>query len=86
MGVPASEVGYTLATTRRGDHKVHKGHVVALAKKKKAIDVVYTNSVVFNVTNKQDLRLKLQVSNQSHTSQVFINLFTATYFRYVNPH
>jgi prolyl-tRNA synthetase len=33
VGVPTSEVGYTSATTRRGDHKVHKGHVVALAKK-----------------------------------------------------
>jgi hypothetical protein len=32
MGVPTSEVGYTSATTGRGDHKVHKGHVVALAK------------------------------------------------------
>jgi hypothetical protein len=30
MGVPTSEVGYILATTGRGDHKVHKGHVVAL--------------------------------------------------------
>jgi hypothetical protein len=30
MGVPTSEVGYTSATTRRGDHEVHKGHVVAL--------------------------------------------------------
>jgi hypothetical protein len=30
MGVQTSEVSYTLATTRRGDHKVHKGHVVAL--------------------------------------------------------
>jgi hypothetical protein len=34
MGVPAMEVGYTLATTRRGDRKVHKGHVVALEKNK----------------------------------------------------
>jgi hypothetical protein len=33
MGVPASEVGYTSVTTGRGDHKVHKGHVVALEKK-----------------------------------------------------
>jgi hypothetical protein len=33
MGVPTSEVGYTSATTRRGDHEVYKGHVVALAKK-----------------------------------------------------
>jgi hypothetical protein len=30
MGVPTSEVGYTSATTGRGDHEVHKGHVVAL--------------------------------------------------------
>jgi hypothetical protein len=33
MGVPTSEVGYTSATTGRGDHEVHKGHVVALEKK-----------------------------------------------------
>jgi hypothetical protein len=30
MGVPTSEVGYTSATTGRGDHEVHKGHVVVL--------------------------------------------------------
>jgi hypothetical protein len=35
MSVPTSEVGYTLATTGRGDHEVHKGYVVALEKKKK---------------------------------------------------
>jgi hypothetical protein len=33
MGVPTSGVGYTSATTGRGDHEVHKGHVVALGKK-----------------------------------------------------
>jgi hypothetical protein len=33
MGVPPSEVGYTSATTGRGDHEVHKGYVVALEKK-----------------------------------------------------
>jgi hypothetical protein len=32
MGVPALEVGYTSTTTGRGDHEVHKGHVVALKK------------------------------------------------------
>jgi hypothetical protein len=32
MGVPTSEVGYTSATTGRGDHEVHDGHVVALDK------------------------------------------------------
>jgi hypothetical protein len=30
MGVPPSEVGYTSTTTVRGDHEVHKVHVVAL--------------------------------------------------------
>jgi hypothetical protein len=30
MGVPTLEVGYTSATTGRGDHEVHKGHVMAL--------------------------------------------------------
>jgi hypothetical protein len=34
MGVPISDVGYTSATTGRGDHEVHKGHVVALGAKK----------------------------------------------------
>jgi hypothetical protein len=29
MGVPTSEVGYTSATTGRGDNEVHKGNVVA---------------------------------------------------------
>jgi hypothetical protein len=33
MGVPTSEVGYTSATTGRGDHEVRKRHVVALGKK-----------------------------------------------------
>jgi hypothetical protein len=30
MGAPSSEVGYTSATIGRGEHEVHKGHVVAL--------------------------------------------------------
>jgi hypothetical protein len=34
MGVPTSEVGYTSATTGRGEHEVNKGHVVALEEKK----------------------------------------------------
>jgi hypothetical protein len=33
MGVPASEVDYTSATTGKGDHEVHKGHVAELEKK-----------------------------------------------------
>ena len=33
MGVPTSEVGYTSATARRGDHEISYKHVVALGKK-----------------------------------------------------
>ena len=32
MGVPTSEVGYTSATGRRGDHESSYEHVVALEK------------------------------------------------------
>jgi hypothetical protein len=39
MGVPTSEVGYTSATTRRGDHDVHKGSVVALRRKKNEFEL-----------------------------------------------
>jgi hypothetical protein len=35
MGVPTSDVGYIPAMPRREDREVHKGHVVALRKKKK---------------------------------------------------
>ena len=41
MGVPASEVGYAPAMPRREDHEVHKGHVVALEKKK----IHYSHSI-----------------------------------------
>jgi hypothetical protein len=37
MGVPILEVGYTSAITGRGDHEVHKGHVVALERRKKTL-------------------------------------------------
>jgi hypothetical protein len=35
MGAPTPEVGYTSATTGRGDHEVHKGHVVAFGNKER---------------------------------------------------
>jgi hypothetical protein len=41
MGFPTSEVGYTPAMTRREDHEVHKGHVVALGRKK----ILFTQKV-----------------------------------------
>jgi hypothetical protein len=45
MGVPTLEVGYTSATTGRGDHEVHKGHVVVLEKKKLVLYyVIYSSS------------------------------------------
>jgi len=34
MGVPSSEVGYTSATARRGDHESSYEHVVTLEEKK----------------------------------------------------
>jgi hypothetical protein len=44
MCVPPTEVGYISATTGRGDHEVHKGHVVALGKnknkKKKVLSII----------------------------------------------
>jgi hypothetical protein len=33
MDFPTAEVGYTSATAGRGDHEVHKGHVVKKKKK-----------------------------------------------------
>jgi hypothetical protein len=40
MGIPILEVGYASATTRRGDHEVHKGHVGALEREKKQSPLV----------------------------------------------
>jgi hypothetical protein len=48
MGVPTSEVGYTSATTGRGDHEVHKGHVVALEKKKHFEKVIKAPNMLSN--------------------------------------
>jgi hypothetical protein len=44
MGVPTSEIGfgYTSGTTGRVDHKVHKGHVVAMPKKTSAFSGKYS--------------------------------------------
>ena len=39
MGVPLSAVGYTPDMPRREDHEVHKGHVVALEKKRIFINI-----------------------------------------------
>jgi hypothetical protein len=49
LGVPTSEEGYISATTGRGDHEVHKGHLVAL-KKNISEAVTATNDVVKNLS------------------------------------
>jgi hypothetical protein len=41
MGVSTSEVGYDSATTGRGDHEVHKEHMVALEKRKEKITSIH---------------------------------------------
>jgi hypothetical protein len=48
MGVATSEVGYTSATTARGDHEVHTGHVVAFEGREKTANVaVHRSDVMF---------------------------------------
>jgi hypothetical protein len=47
MGVPALEVGYTSATTGRGDHEVHKGHV--LEKKKQVFPKQHSTNSLHSV-------------------------------------
>jgi hypothetical protein len=49
MGVLTSEVGYTSATTGRGDHEVHKGHVVALAQNKEYLELFSSTFVIYLV-------------------------------------
>ena len=41
MGVPTSEVGYTSATARRGDHESSYEHVVALEKKGCGLQIIF---------------------------------------------
>jgi hypothetical protein len=41
MGVPTSEVGYSSAITGRGEHKVHKGHVMALPPPPQKKKIIY---------------------------------------------
>jgi hypothetical protein len=69
MGVPTSDVGYTSATTRRGDYEVHKGHVMALGgeKLKKNKKNIKTVSPTFSSGLFRDsLLLALQVWPDFH--------------------
>ena len=49
MGVPTSEVGYTSATARRGDHESSYEHVVALEKKTWCIELGVQDLVMLSV-------------------------------------
>jgi hypothetical protein len=64
MGVSASEVGYTSATTGRGEREVHKGHVVALGEgdeRKKTLmafriyRIIYLNILIIRQTTLLEL-------------------------------
>jgi hypothetical protein len=59
MGVPTSEVGYTSATTGRGDHEVHKGHVVALEKKNNSVPIQHEQADLCNENAMFSLRYYL---------------------------
>jgi hypothetical protein len=78
MDIPTSEVGNTLATTRKGDHKVHKGYVVALeggdaieccqwCSKQDAFDIM---TVMTSQCKASMLRTTFSISNLASTSKV----------------
>jgi hypothetical protein len=77
MGFPPLEVGYTTATTGRGDYEVHKGHVVAL---KKTLSVFpgcttlypenYEWSALFLKTSHDDGDFKSPDSVSMHTEHI----------------
>jgi hypothetical protein len=70
MGVPAPEVGYTSATTGRGDHEVYQGHVVARIKKDIPASLIYTTVICLVTTvDKPFSRVKFQLKLK-FTSQV----------------
>jgi hypothetical protein len=58
MGVPTSEVGYTSAKTGRGDHEVHKGHVMALEKKNVKQTLHFPLTCYLFVSSKLELAMK----------------------------
>jgi hypothetical protein len=62
MGIPTSEVSYTSATARRGDHKVHMGHVVALGGE----STLHTQT-----SNHNDLNFIIVINVQEECSKMF---------------
>jgi hypothetical protein len=61
MGFPTSEVGYTSATTGRGYHEVHKGHVVVLEEEEN-IRPIFSDQAVRPIGC-----LQTSVTNYQHT-------------------
>jgi hypothetical protein len=55
MGFPTSEVGYTSATTERGEHEVHDGRVVGLDLKN-CVDVKGAHTSLLAVVSKPNFR------------------------------
>jgi hypothetical protein len=53
MDVPTLEVGYTSVTTGRGDHEVHKGHVVALEKKTLHYHTTLNGKIILQICKRQ---------------------------------
>jgi hypothetical protein len=74
MGVPASEFGYTSATTGRGDHEVHKGHVVALAKKrnKKEKNIKTSNTDIRETGTYQNRQEEVSPANALEREQLCV--------------
>jgi hypothetical protein len=66
MGVPNLEVGYTSATTGRGVHEVHKGHVVALREKKHHICTIFVIFTTDNTTTAGINPLNAQLNPTCH--------------------
>jgi hypothetical protein len=76
MGVPNSDVGYTSTTTERGDHEVHKGHVVAL--EKKIIKIKADNYMKCNFISEM-LLLQVDVNHVTYISTTGMCLYPVQY-------
>ena len=79
MGVSNSEVGYTPAMPRREDHEVHKGHVVALEKKKNILVTRKAERALW--CNKHKIRKRKKTSSFNHADHSFDELKLIINFR-----
>jgi hypothetical protein len=80
MGVPTSEVGYTSATTGRGNHEVQDGHLVALDLKSMVDISCYKNGRLKNLKQRfsvinfiiQDHKIRTEDVIQMDASQILV--------------